>query len=148
MAKHWSVRTFQKVCEQLPTAVRKNLQKDLDEVANNTTNAVWFAAPAGDDGKLRQSVRFHTGKHELSRVIRAGGPLTTNSTGVTGGLASFARGITGKLSYDYALAIEFGTQYQPAQPFFFPTIRRRRDGDIRKMKKGIKETLEYYGFKS
>ncbi len=150
MAKHWSIKQFQKMCEQLPRQMVKNVSGHLDEIANNTTVAVAFAAPVGDDGQadLRNSVRFHDGKHPLSKVIRAGGKDTTKDTSSNmGGFRRFARGVTGKLDYDYSLGVEFGTQFQSAQPFFFTTIRARRESDTRKMRKKIVEDLTYWGFK-
>lgn len=149
MAKHWSVRQFQKMCNQLPKVMVKNMNKHLDEIANNTAVAVAVRAPRGEDGRneLRESVRYHEGRHPLSMVIRAGGPLTTVNTGGSGGFGSFWRGVTGKLEYDYSLGIEFGTQYMPAQSFFFPTIRERRQRDQRKMRKHLVDDLRYWGFK-
>lgn len=150
MAKHWSIKQFQKTLEQLPAQMVKNMSGHLDEIANNTTVAVAMKAPTSGDGShnLRDSVRYHDGKHPLSKVIRAGGDLTKMDTSShLGGWARFKRGFAGQLDYDYALAVEFGTQFQPAQPFFFPTIRARRDGDIAKMRKKIVGDLEHWGFR-
>lgn len=152
MAKHWSIRQFQQMCDQLPQQMVKNMSGALDEIANNTTVSIAMKTPRGDDGRneLRESVRYHDGKHPLSKVIRAGGPLTTVSAGSISGdeiAKQFLRGLASGLDYDYSLGIEFGTQFMAAQPFFFPTIRARRESDIRKMRAKIVEDLTYWGFK-
>jgi HK97 gp10 family phage protein len=73
-------------------------------------------------GALRDSIRVEqgtaTGKKKFVVKIKAGGQATQRA--VKNGKAGFS------YSYDYARAIEFGTQDMPAQPFFFPIWRARR----------------------
>lgn len=84
----------------------------------------------GDDanaGALKESIRVEEGKETAKKAvvvnIKAGGPTTT------------------KGGYDYARAVEFGTQDVPAQPFFFPVWRARRK-DVRKVtKKAVKQVV-------
>lgn len=86
-----------------------------------------------DDGTLRDSIRMAPGtKNETAFIVRAGGPTTTKP--VQDGADA---------SYDYALALEFGTVRQPAEPFFYPSVRvekRTHKGRVsRALKKGIQE---------
>lgn len=83
-----------------------------------------------DEGILIASIRKEPGRHELSVFIRAGGPTTTKA--VRAGVDA---------SYDYAMAIEFGTRKMHARPFFYPAYRasrkRIRGRITRAMKKAI-----------
>lgn len=68
-------------------------------------------------GALRDSIRVEQGTPTAKRAIvvkiKAGGAKTRKQSA------------SGK-AYDYARAVEFGTQNMPAQPFFNPVWRARR----------------------
>lgn len=65
--------------------------------------------PPEDSGGLEESIRVEKTGFEDRLLVKAGGPLTT------------------KNGYDHALAFEFGTQRQPARPFFWNTYRVKRE---------------------
>jgi HK97 gp10 family phage protein len=82
-------------------------------------------APVSNDdhpGELRDSIRVERGsptaKKSLVVKIKGGGKLTRR--GVVEGKAGVG------YDYDYARAVEFGTEKMPAHPFFFPIWRARR----------------------
>ena len=88
-------------------------------------------APVGDDensGALRASIRVEKGtptpKKAIVVKIMAGGPTTR------------------KANYDYARAVEFGTQEVKAQPFFYPIWRARRKEVRAAVKKAIKSAVK------
>jgi HK97 gp10 family phage protein len=58
-------------------------------------------------GELRDSIRVESGKSPFVLWVKAGGSATTNN------------------GYDYAMATEFGTHKEHAQPFFWNTYRAR-----------------------
>lgn len=85
------------------------IEAELERQANRLADAMRAAAPDGPTGNLDQSVRVEPGAHPLERIVAAGGELTTRD------------------GYDYALAVEFGTEKMPAEPFFWPTYRHMRE---------------------
>lgn len=123
--KNLSVQQFQDLMKNIPPAVGKQLQAPVRDAALELANAIAFAAPRGKDPvrELQQSVRAEQGRHPLRYLVRAGGPLTT------------------KGGYDYAMAQEFGTQKQPAQPFFYSTFRAKKRGLRSKITKGAKKAI-------
>lgn len=93
---------------RLPPAAVKATQAELNKQAQILENIMRAGVPRGDDAVLASTIRSERGRNELQVVLRAGGPLTT----VNG--------------YDYAGAVEWGTERMSAQPFFFPAYRLRR----------------------
>lgn len=110
-AKNLSVSQFQDLMANIPKAVADELVSAVESGAETMAGAMRSAVATGIDGRneLQESIRVTDGKHPLRKVIRAGGPLTTKDT---------PRG-----PYDYAHAVEFGTQEVTAQPFFYPSYR-------------------------
>lgn len=104
-------------------------------------------------GKLRDSVRVRRKRNDLDLEVTAGGDETTRMYGrdtdyasdvvIDGrsnkGIAKRRKGEGRGVSFDYALAVEYGTVNQEAEPFFFATYRQRRD-DIRQ---AIDEAVEH-----
>ena len=74
------------------------------------------AAPSGDKGALKKSVRMQTKLSGMQITIRAGGRQT---------LSAQARAAARR--YDYSIGVEYGTKGVSAQPFFWPTYRKGRD---------------------
>lgn len=72
--------------------------------------------PPEDTGGGMASIRVEQGADHLTKIVSAGGPLTT------------------KNGYDHMLAFEFGTQRQPPRPFFYSTARV--------MEKSIRSAIE------
>jgi HK97 gp10 family phage protein len=103
----------------LPKKLQRELAGRIKDIADELADDIRAAAPEGETGKLKESIRVRRGRNTLELFVEAGGNLTTKEV----------RGGSG-VPYDYALAQEFGTQKRPAQPFFYSTYRARR-ADIR-----------------
>lgn len=112
MAKIEGLDALNRKLAALPVAVREEIAAALDEGADRMVGLAKSLAPV-DEGDLRASIRKEPGRHELARVVRAGGRLTTKPV---------RRGITAP-AVDYAVIDEFGTKEHPARPFFFPAWR-------------------------
>jgi HK97 gp10 family phage protein len=105
--------------KDLPGKVQREFAKDLRRIADGLADDIRAAAPTGETGRLKESVRVTRGKKSLELFVEAGGALTTKEVRAGSGV-----------TFDYALAQEFGTERQPAYPFFYATYRVRRD-DVR-----------------
>lgn len=102
--------------KSLPGKVQREFAKDLKRIADGLAEDIRRAAPVGETGRLKESVRVTRGRKSLELYVEAGGPLTTKEV----------RGGSG-VAYDYALGQEFGNSRTPANPFFYSTYRARRD---------------------
>lgn len=94
------------------------LKAEVDWEAKDLVKRMKRIAPRGKTEHLAASVREEPGPHELAKDVKAGGPLTTKP------VRNSKKG--NAPNYDYANAAEFGREGQPADPFFFPTVRTRR----------------------
>jgi HK97 gp10 family phage protein len=97
--------------QRLPPAAVDTAAQQVMREAVRLVAIMRSGAPVGDAGVLINTVRIETTRRTRAAAtveIRAGGPATT----VDG--------------YDYSFAVEFGTEHQSAQPFFFPAYRLRR----------------------
>ena len=72
--------------------------------------------PPEETGDLEESCQVIEGAHELEFFVVAGGDLTTGDVREGSGV-----------SYDHALAFEYGNSRQPARSFFFSTYRAMHD---------------------
>lgn len=90
-----------RMAQTIPAAVSAQAER---LAAAQRTALVALEQPPEETGGLLKSIRVErkTGTYYL---VLAGGPETT------------------KNGYDHALAFEFGTQHQPARPFFYSTAR-------------------------
>ena len=107
---------LQSYLDGLSSKVKKKLAQTIKEQADMLAAAIKDAAPV-ERGELRDSVQVRSGRDPLDLAVTAGGDLTTKRT-------------VAAVEYDYALATEFGTTKEEAEPFFFPTYRERA-ADIR-----------------
>lgn len=96
---------------QAPFKMKRELAGKVKEQADKLASAVRAAAPV-KTGALRDSVVVRRTRNELKFFVMAGGNTTTKS--VRAGAS---------VPYDYARAVEFGTQERPAHPFFYNTAR-------------------------
>jgi len=143
-SRNLSVSQFQQLMERVPKAVAKDLETAVAGGARQIALVMRMTVPKGVDGRneLEESIRVTPGSHPLRKVIRAGGKLTTKKAG-----GSFVgRLLRGRSKeYDYANAVEFGTQNMHAQPFFYPTYRlmkkRTQSAINRKAKKAIAQVV-------
>jgi HK97 gp10 family phage protein len=101
-----------------------------DEIVEN----IKANAPLGDTGHLRASIvkkdvsTLDSVSGKVSVLILGGGSLTTRRTS------------TGH-SYDYAVATEFGTSKETAEPFFYSTYRAYVAGGLEFFKETLAETI-------
>jgi HK97 gp10 family phage protein len=122
--------------------LKRELATVIKQQADELAAAIKGAAPVRT-GRLRDSVQVRRGRNTLELVVTAGGDATTTAydrsatyrrevrigSGDTAGIARATPGAG--VTYDYSRAVEFGTEHQAAQPFFWPTYRARRD-DIKR----------------
>jgi len=121
-------------------ALTKRLQGEVVEAAQDALEAqgdrlvgVIRAAisPHSKTGHLADSVRKLPAKRPLQVRVGAGGPLTTREVRHGSGV-----------SYDYANAEEFGTQDEPAKPFFFPSYRLMKKDMRSAVRKAIAQAVK------
>ncbi len=125
---------MQRYIADLPFKVKRVLVTTIKEEADKLADAVKAAAPVAT-GALRDSVKVRRTRNDLTLFVTAGGEATTKfynrDTGYESEVVIDGRDNSGKakqadgrgVGYDYAMAIEFGTQDESAQPFFYPTVR-------------------------
>jgi HK97 gp10 family phage protein len=95
--------------------VREAAQRKIDENAAELVSLQKSLAPE-DQGELVASIRYHPYASGLiGGLVLAGGEKTTRP--VRNGVS---------VSFDYALAQEFGTEDLPPSPFFYPPYRINR----------------------
>lgn len=80
--------------------------------------------PPAETGALEASCEVIPGTNDAQFVVVAGGDQTT----VDG--------------YDHALGFEFGTQKQPAEPFFWPVFRERAAAARQRIEDAITEAMK------
>ena len=97
---------------------KRKLAVVIKEQADQLADAIKAAAPVRS-GRLRDSVQVRRRRNELDLEVTAGGDATTKEVRQGAGV-----------EYDYALATEFGTSREDAQPFFYSTYRAMQ-ADIR-----------------
>ena len=114
----------------LPKAVKVNLQASLSKDAEEL--ATLMRSRVNDrTGALSSSIvaePFNRGG--IGAIIRAGGKATTKP--VRQGQSA---------TYDYAMAIELGTQDALARPFFYPSFRLKRTTIKRRASKAVRAAV-------
>lgn len=90
--------------------LKRELAAKIKEQADDLASAIKEAAPV-KTGALRDSVKVRRKRNDLDLEVTAGGDTTTKEVRKGGG------------DYDYALATEYGTVNETAQPFFYNTAR-------------------------
>lgn len=125
-----SVEAFRRLTVEMQRAIFDDAVGELNDQADTLVKMMQAVVKHGPTGNLAQSIRKEPGKKETVVVVRAGGASTTTE-------------VSGGKPYDYARAVEFGTQHMTAEPFFFPTFRlmrkKLRSSMRRKITKRIKE---------
>jgi len=127
-ARTSSMQRFKQLSEELQLEIRRDAIAELQASADQLVQQMKSAAPVGATGNLRTSIRKEPGKNETTVRVMAGGVLTT----VQGR----------KYNYDYAMAVEFGTQQAGAHPFFYPSWRLRRKRIRSAMKRRITANIK------
>lgn len=120
---------------KLPAPVKRRVRAQMQANAVELVAMQQRLVPV-DDANLKNSIK-HEDLSDPSRIaarVSAGGPATTREV----------RQGAGK-PFDYARAVEFGREGQPARPFFFASyrvLRRRFKARLsRAAKAGIAEAL-------
>ncbi len=135
-SRNLSVKQFQDLMANLPKKVAEELQDAPFSEGERLADTMRKVVPQGIDHRreLLESIRVEEGRKPLQVFVKAGGPLTTKEVRKGSGV-----------SYDYALANEFGTQKMRAQPFFWPTYRlmkkRIRAAIAKKARKAIEQVV-------
>ncbi len=96
----------------LPFKMRRELATVVRAGADGLAAAIEVEEPV-KSGELRGTVKVRRRRNELDLEVTVGGEGTTKEV----------RQGSGE-DYDYALANEFGTVHQPANPVAYPTARR------------------------
>ncbi|WP_304272103.1 HK97-gp10 family putative phage morphogenesis protein [Brevundimonas naejangsanensis] len=101
----------------VPQEVKKAAEAELERTANMMADGMRrdVRAYAYEDGDLHGSIKVVRVDDEAGQIVyrvQAGGEGTTRREG--------------RRPYDYALAVEYGTQNSPARPFFWPNYRQNR----------------------
>lgn len=109
--------------------LKRELAEKIKEQADSLAVAIKDAAPRGETGNLAESVKVRRKRNELDLEVTAGGDTTTKSV----------RG--GAYNYDYALATEYGTQKESAQPFFYNTARQMLPEIQQNIENAVEEVL-------
>lgn len=133
MARNLSPSQFRDLMETVPKHVAKELRSAIQEAGASITSAMRVGVPKGVDGRneLLASIRFGPGRHPLQIKIEAGGPTTQREV---------RQGAS--VTYDYANAIEFGTEKMIARPFFFSSYRLVKKKVRARMQKRAKNAIE------
>jgi HK97 gp10 family phage protein len=132
MGSNPSVRKFRTDMTELVNRAKQNFHETLLKQADELAGNIKDAAPKLT-GALASSVRTKDVSTKdgtkLSVLVIAGGPKTTKRTA------------SGQ-AYDYALATEFGTQNEVAEPFFYNSARLYSKNGIEQYKETLAETIE------
>ncbi|MGD9846145.1 MAG: HK97-gp10 family putative phage morphogenesis protein [Variibacter sp.] len=145
---------LQRYLGDLPFKVKRELVTAIRAEADKLAAEIKAAAPQGETGHLAESVRVRRKRNELELEVLAGGPLTTKDygrkaryerevvigSGDTEGIDRVDEGGYG-VTYDYALAAEFGTRHQPAEPFFYSTYQEKREGIMENINAAVERAL-------
>jgi HK97 gp10 family phage protein len=135
-----SLERFRQLTERMKNEVHVEAVRELYEQANNLRDAIKEVTPvyqgpptaSVQPGALKNSVRTIPDKNKDTIVRVAAGDETTQMH------------ILSDKPFDYARAVEFGTQNMPAHPFFFPTYRLMKRRMIAAMRRRLTATIKKY----
>lgn len=121
-------------------AIVPRMEEELAKANSKSADAMVASAlrlvpvdPNDEDGiHLRDSIVAFKGKFRAAYIVQAGGASTTKPS--RGG------------RYDYALAVEYGTQDTTAQPFFWPSYRLNRKPMKARATRAIRKAIKDAGF--
>jgi HK97 gp10 family phage protein len=125
-----SVEAFRRLTVDMQRAVYNDAVTELDVQASGLVTRMKSVVKHGPTGHLAESIRKQAGKTPTIVRVMAGGEATTTGHG--------------SKSYDYARAVEFGTQKMTAEPFFFPTFRLMRKTMRSSMRRKITKRIKQY----
>ena len=131
MAPNKSVLAFRKLTVDMQREIFNDAVAELDSQADNLVQTMRGVVVHGPTSNLANSIRKEPGKKETVVVVRAGGATTTVQH-------------SGRPPYDYARAVEFGAQGNPAQPFFFASYRLMKKSIRSAMRRKITKNIKKY----
>ena len=117
----------------IPASVKVAANAALDQGANEMVVRAKLLAPV-DDGTLQMSIKKEDGPRELSVSVVAGGEATTRP------VRNSEKGNAPE--FDYSLAIEYGTEEAPAQPFFWPAVNSTKKRVRRRVDRAISKAIK------
>jgi HK97 gp10 family phage protein len=120
---------FKRDMQNLTNTLAKNIHDAYSMQADEVIENMQARVPV-ESGHLRNSIRKRDVSTESkpSFLILAGGKETTH--------------MVGGHAYDYALAIEFGTQRNPPEPFFYVTYRQYVARGTSWLQETVDQTIE------
>ncbi len=123
---------LQSLPDRIAAEIGGAVQKQAERLSDAQKQALRSleAAPA-ESGDLEASCHIEPGENPLEFVVKAGGDQTTREIREGSGV-----------TFDYALAFEYGTSRQPARPFFWPTYNALRDDMQSEINQAIGKALE------
>lgn len=139
---------------ELPYKVKRELVGKIQDEAQGLADAIEANAPRRS-GILAGSVKVRRKRNTLDFEVTAGGDDTTKqydrdtdySSAVTidgrdnSGKQKVSKGEGEGVGYDYALASEFGTSKEEAEPFFYSTFREKKDGIQERIEQAISDAV-------
>jgi HK97 gp10 family phage protein len=124
-----SVEEFRRLTIDMQRQIFLDAVSELETQSDSLMQMMRSVVVHGPTSNLANSIRKEQGKKETQVYIKAGGSTTTN--------------VAGGKPYDYARAVEYGTEHNSAHPFFWPTYRlmrkKMRAAMARKITKRIKQ---------
>lgn len=130
MGNNPSVARFRADMKDFVNKVGKSFHQEVMDQAAEVVQNIKGAAPV-ETGTLRDSVHFVDVSTDtrVSALVFGGGKRTTKTSG---------HGIT----YDYAIATEFGTVKEAAEPFFYNTYRFYIQGGLEQFRETLADSVE------
>lgn len=130
MAADNGLARLNRAFKSMPKAARKAIMPAVEQGADELVARMKLLAPVDevDGGELRDSIRKEHGPQPLSVTVTAGGPTTTRETAIG--------------PFDYALAVEYGTERTPAQQYFFISERMLKKRIKRRIDRAISKAVK------
>lgn len=107
--------------------------KSADAMVDSAKRLVPVDENDTDGIHLRDSIVSFKGNSRAAYIVQAGGKMTTKAS------------VAGR-PYDYALAVEYGTQDTTAQPYFWPSYRLNRKPMKARATRAIRKAIKDAGF--
>lgn len=130
MARNKSVEAFKKLTEDMQMQIFGDAVAELNDQADALVGRMKSVVKHGPTGNLASSIRKESTRRPTIVRVRAGGATTMVTTE--------------QRPYDYARAVEFGTQKMSAEPFFFPTYRLMKKSMRAAMRRKITADIKQY----
>lgn len=125
---------FRQLISVVPAAERE-LAAANEQSANAMADLARRLAPVRT-GRLQASIRIEP-RERGAFAVMAGGLMTTHPV---------RKGA--KATYDYALAQEFGSENNPAQPFFWPSYRVSKRPSKARATRALTKAIKNRGFRT